>query len=233
MGADRGSRSLGVALLTVFVFNLLIALGHDVPDKYVFYNLSYYVAAVWIGMGSMRAVRWVGNRRRTRAGRLWILVASCALLLPIGTYYAAPRLLTTLGVSGRRLGIREIPYRPALTFFLWPSKSGYRGARTFAEEWLAQMPRGAVLIADHTVAQPLGYLQRVEKTREDVEVVELRVDEQVEYALRTAPVRRVFLALTEPYYDIHGLEEHFDIVRHGPAYELVPRAKGAGQTDPE
>ncbi|MFH1679503.1 MAG: hypothetical protein ABIH26_02520, partial [Candidatus Eisenbacteria bacterium] len=234
MRPARDSPSFGIALLTVFASNLILALGLDVPDHYVFYNLSYYVVALWIGIGSMRALRWARARRPMRTGQgVWVLLTTCAVVFPIATYYAAPRLLTTLGVSGPRLGIREIPYRPALSFFLWPPKTGYRGARTFAAESLAQLPRGAVLIADHTVAQPLWYLQSVEKMREDVEVVELRVDEQVEYALRSAPVRRVFLALTEPYYDIDGLEKNFHIVKHGSAYELVPRKDITGETDPE
>jgi hypothetical protein len=119
-------------------------------------------------------------------------------------------MLPALGITGQTLGIREIPGRPALQFFLWPSKRGYFGARQFAEAALHNLPPNAIIIADYTVAEPMLYLQIAEHFRSDVTVAVLAMDEQLPFALVQSRHTQVFLALTGTYYDIQGLREHFN-----------------------
>jgi len=131
-------------------------------------------------------------------------------------------LLPKLGVTGQMLGLREIPGRPALRYFMWPSLRGYRGAEEFAHAALSDLPSGATLIADYTVAQPLIYAQVIDGLRSDVRVVVAAEEDQVDLALERSQQGTVFLALTEPYYDVVGLEKHFYIVPDGTVYRLVP-----------
>ena len=138
-------------------------------------------------------------------------------------YGSLPRVLPNLGVSSSALGIREIPGRPALEYFLNPSKRGYYGAREFAITALDGLPPNAVIIADYTAATPLLYMQRVEGLRPDVQIAELAGAGQTVFAIEAAQVRPVFLAMTGKYYDIEGLTAHFTIETANEVYRLTPR----------
>ena len=214
----------GWALWLVLIANVGVALNYQVADKYAFYLPAYLVGALWVGLGLEELLTWLHRRRRaTRALIISLLLA--ILALPVASYASAPLLLPRLGITAGRLGIREIPGRPALRYFLWPSKRGYKGARRFAERALQDLPAGAVLLADDTVAEPIIYLQKIEGLRPDVRVADLPLRSQVGYALAVHKQgHAIYLALTEPYYDIAGLSAHFCIVPQGTVYRLDARA---------
>jgi len=79
-------------------------------------------------------------------------------------YYLTPRILTARGINIRR----NLPYRDANLYYLWPNKRGYYGAQRFAEEALSRVGHNGILIADFTIAMPLCYLQLAGKYRPDV-----------------------------------------------------------------
>ena len=79
-------------------------------------------------------------------------------------YYLTPRILTAWGINIRR----NLPYRNANIYYLWPNKRGYYGAQRFAEEALNRVDHNGILIADFTIAMPLCYLQLAGQYRQDV-----------------------------------------------------------------
>jgi len=72
--------------------------------------------------------------------------------------------------SGRA---RKIPYRDDYTYFLRPWKTGYRGAERFADDVLAAVEAGAIIVCslDATTAGPLLYVQEVKAKRPDVKII--------------------------------------------------------------
>jgi hypothetical protein len=222
IGIKRGfdQITIGISFLLVFTANIIAAVNFTASDKYVFYGFSYYVVAFWIGIGAKPFMAYLHNKTSLSPRVLAELVLLTTLIPPLLVYVSLPAILPRFGVTSQVLGIREIPFRPALSYFLIPSKRHYWGARQFAENTFQRLPAHAAIIADYVMAQPLLYLQQVEQQRPDVDIVEIYGDEQVSFALSRSERTPVFLAHIEPYYNIHGLEEHFTIVPDGPIYRL-------------
>ena len=210
--------SLGLAF--IWVANIILLVNLNFADKYVFYMLSYFVGAIWVGLGVEPVVKWLKRVIPMSYQRTAILLAITIVALPLLAYTVAPNILPMFGVTSQRLGLREIPGRPALAFFLSPSARGYWGAYNFAEDALISLPPNATIIADYTVAQPLLYMKIVEKIRADVDVVDVPVHQQSTFVQNNYQTRPIYLALTEPYYDIDGISEHFIIVPEGLIYRL-------------
>jgi hypothetical protein len=213
---------LAVCLLFIFAINIVTLFNVNWADKYVFYMLSYFIGALWVGLGVKPVIEWLHQKTRVSYQQVGTILTLTVLIIPIITYTLAPRVLPVFGITSNRLGIREIPGRPALAFFLSPSTRDYWGARQFAETALTDLPRNATIIADYTVAQPILYLKIVENLRPDVNIAVLPVNEQLSFALNESKQTPVFLALTEPYYDIEGLSRYFTIVPEGSIYRLTP-----------
>lgn len=214
-----------IALLSMAIANVFPFVAHSVPDKYVFFNILYFVLSILVGIGAAAIVPWLVRRFPKIRKALPILLVAATVVFPLCAYYSAPRLLPRVGITADQLHIRSIPHRPALDYFLWPSKHGYQGARLFVEERLPFLPESSMLIADHTLLQPMLYVQRIEGVRRDIEIVEVRASEQVAFARDAVRTHRLFLAMTEPYYDIRGLEEEFDVVPYEGVFELVRRPR--------
>lgn len=215
-------RPFAVALVLIFLANLAAVLNFKVRDAYVFYMLTYFVCAFWIGLGSGPVADWLHRRTGLAAGRVYAALLAGVIILPVVAYSLMPGILRKAGITGADLNIREIEGRPSLEFFLFPPKKNHFGARLFAEGALGAVPPNSVIIADHTLRQPMRYLQKVEGFRADVDVVEIVAEEQVEFAVSASRTRPVFLAETEPYYDVAGLSEHFTIEPEGMIYRLRP-----------
>jgi len=215
-------RPLAICLLLVFVANVGAVLKFTTPDTYVFYMLAYFVCAFWIALGAKGLLEWRWPRARAFRAALAAGLLLATVAMPVAAYVAAPRLLPKVGITAARLGMKEIPGRPALKYFLCPSKRGYHGARNFAEAAFRELAPNAAIIADHTMLQPMLYLQATEKARPDVHPIELYLQEQVPFALAQSKERPVYVARTEPYYDLAGLKQHFEVVPAGVIFRLVP-----------
>jgi len=213
---DRRGWAIGLLLASAGTTGW--SLSFTVPDQYVFFILCYVTIALWIGLG----VAWLLERWQPQG---WGIVALLvvAILLPVIVYQTAPAAITTLGLRDRLLPVREIPGRPALTFFLWPPKNGMDGARRFAVHALEQIAPDGLLLADYTLAEPIRYLQQVEQYRPDVEVLALDVAEQVPRLLAQPPGRALYLADRGSYYDLAGIERYFAVVPADPIFILVEK----------
>jgi hypothetical protein len=211
------ARSHAVAIALFVLMNSAFALTFVAPDVYVFFLPSYVALAVTCAPGlAWLAQRWVGRR--------WLVLALLLLALPVATYRATPLIVNEL--NAHLLPVRDLPGRDAETFFLWPPKTGYRGAREYGEAALASVPPNALILADATPRKTLWYLQRVEGLRPDVLVMDQQFGEglQAPFLVEQSATRPVFLADVQAYYDIVEIEEHFEILPFGPIYELRPRS---------
>lgn len=215
--------------------SLLFAAGFQVSDQYVFFLPAYPFIAVLIGAGAQSLLDEAREAAADSGRNRWrdVLAAPAALVaalvvVPVACYAAAPLLLEAAG--GPRGAVREISGRDA-SFFLWPPKNGYQGARRFAEGAFVAMPERSVILADWTLAQPLLYLQGVEGRRRDVHVKQLGAGWgiQVPFLLSQAGERPVFLADLNRYYDLTAIRSRFIIEPAGPVYRLRLRE---GQMDP-
>lgn len=223
LGGIAGLRQspMGVALLLIFLANIAAAINLTFPDKYVFYNLAYFAVAFWAAYGMAGLVK-IRPQIRSRPYVVAFLLASVLLMPPV-VYTALPHVLPAFGITGDTLGIREIPGRPALAYFLNPSKRGYTGAAWFATAALEDLPPNATIIADYTVAMPMMYLQQVEGLRPDVQIASLAGSDQIPFAIQSAENGPVFLALTGKYYDTETLSEYFTIEPAGAVHRLSLR----------
>ncbi|RMF92010.1 MAG: DUF2723 domain-containing protein [Candidatus Schekmanbacteria bacterium] len=225
IGIRKSIKNFPLLLCLAFIWaaNIFFLININFPDKYVFYMLSYFVGAIWIGLGVEPVLKWLTKIRWSSQAGAGVLLVLTILVCPILTYTLAPRILPLLGITSEKLGIREIPGRPALKFFLLPSARDYWGAHNYAETVLNSLPPNATIMADYTVAQPMLYLQAIEKVRPDVNVAQIAMDEQKAFVSSYPKDRPLFLALTKPYYDINGISHYFTIVPCGLAYKLEPK----------
>jgi hypothetical protein len=209
---------IGASLGLILLADIAAVLNHEVPDQYVFYIPAYFTLAIIAGLGAS------GLPTRLRS-KITTGVVTSIVVAPIALYTLLPAVLPSLGIGGERLGAREIPGRPALSFFLTPYKTGYMGARQFSEATLTALPSDAALIADYTVAEPMRYLQDVEGVRPDVSIASTAPGEQLAIAQRYAQQRSIYLPLSDPrYYDLEGLGTIFNLEPWRDGYQLVPKA---------
>lgn len=177
------------------------------------YLLLYVIFALWIAVGF--AALW--PRLISRRGILATAVLG-TVLLPILLYTLAP--VVAHPFVSNLPGFRPLPGRDNLVYVLSPWKHRETGARQFGESILAALPPDSVLFADYSIWAIIRYLQVVEGARPDVELVQLSGD-QVSLILRYQNRPHLFLADTYRYYDVEGIRQYFDILPHGPVYQLI------------
>jgi len=210
----RRDRAAALSLCLMAVPTAAFASTHSILESYVFYMPVFSLIALTIGIGFERVTRrWAGCR--------WLVVGLVLLALQVGLYRITPMIVDRFAPG--IIPSRDLPGRRAATFFLWPSKRGYLGAREFAETTLDSLPADAMLITDWTIFAPLQYLQDVEGRRRDVLLVQ--VDPVGMQAIRENNGRRpLFLANADPrYYPMDEFNERFELQPMGQLYALSPR----------
>lgn len=211
----RANSAWTVGLLLACAGTSVWAFTFRVPDQYAFFIITYLFASVWIGLGAAWLFeRWNPSRARLAA----LSAAALAVVLPIGTYTVAPRLVSGLGLRDI-FPMRDLPGRDALTFFLWPPKNG-TSARAYARSALGHAASNGLLLADYALAEPLRYVQQVEGLRTDVEVVTLDVDRQARFLTAQPHDRALYLAAQGQYYAMQEIQHRFEIVAEGPLFAL-------------
>jgi hypothetical protein len=220
----RTQRPEAWLLLGVALGDLMFLLGATDPrtgGDYV-WNLHYYlqvyiVVALWLAVG---LAAWWPRLTQTR-GRLSLAVAGI-LLVPILAYVVAP--IAARPVLGQVPGFRSLPGRDNLRYVLSPWKFQETGARPFGEGILAALPPGSQLFADYSIWTILNYLQVVERQRPDVRIYNLtEAEDDRAYIEAQAEGVNLFLADTNQYYDMPGIEAAFDVLPEGPIYRLITR----------
>lgn len=217
----RRSAAAGWFLGITYASGAAFAGSFHVNDQYVFYLPCYLVVAIVAGAGASEILLKAPRRS------LWpvrSLLALAFVALPVTLYAAAPAIFRSME-KHPVLKVRAIPGRDP-SFFLWPPKNGYTGARAFATGALDVMPEGAVILAEWTSAQPILYLQKAEGLRPDVIVKQLGAGwgKQVPYLAEQSRTRELFIAGTGEHFDMEEIRALFDVVPAGPVYRLVPKA---------
>ena len=72
---------MGFALLIIFLCNLAAAINLSYADKYVFYNLAYFVIAYWAAYGAAYLAT-VFRQARYRPAFAALILASVLLMPP-------------------------------------------------------------------------------------------------------------------------------------------------------
>lgn len=193
--------------------------GSTIPDKFNIYVMAYPSLACLAGEGLVAArARW------SLSSRVVAWVVAALVLVPVATYATVVQVSRVTGVD--LVGARQAPYRDNAAYFMWPAKNGDTGPRRYAEEALAAMPQGAVLIVDYTLWRPLLLLQRVEGVRGDVElrfVEKLLKPGVAEFIAGVPPERAVYLGTDTPaaYYQLDRVKAAYGLQREGVVVRVV------------
>ncbi|MEK7873105.1 MAG: glycosyltransferase, partial [Chloroflexota bacterium] len=166
----RRDKRLFVLLAGIFIIDVGLISGYMrqrapellVPSYIVFALMGAIALDAFVRGGAWRMLE---RKLHGPAAARGALALAC-VALPVAAYYATPSVLSRLGWEP--LGIRSLPYRDNARYFYLPDKSGYDGARRFAEDVFATVAPNAIIVVDFTPYGPLQYLQLVEKKRPDV-----------------------------------------------------------------
>jgi hypothetical protein len=227
-------RAAVISLCLMAVLTAAFASTHSILESYVFYLPVFALVALYVGTGvGVVTARWPAGR--------WLVLGLVLIALQVGLYRVTPVVVER--VAPGIIPSRDLPGRRASTFFLWPPKHGYLGARQFAQDTLDLLPADAILIADWTIFTPLQYLQDVEGRRRDVLVVQVdpagmqTIHENqpprggTEYLPRTGGTdaerlgrRPLFLANADPrYYPMDEFHAWFELQPVGQVWALLLR----------
>jgi hypothetical protein len=215
----EAGRDLAVFLLLLYLGVMLFAFAYRVGDRYVFYLPSYIPFTVWIGFGLQWAKRRLEQKGAGWAGTWWCGAALVVLVagVPVMSYRFASELVSS-GVTFRESW--QVPGPRGKYYFLWPAKTGYVDARLYAEDVLAALPAGAVLLAEPILAEPVAFVQVVDGLRPDVMVRYCCWD--VGRALAEAEGRPVALAVLSPGAIAEGaVFEEYEMRTCGPVRLLT------------
>jgi hypothetical protein len=213
----RRDRAVAVSLCLMAVLTAAFASTHSILESYVFYMPVFGLIALCVGVGvGVVTARWPSGR--------WLAVGLILIALQVGLYRVTPMVVDRIAPG--IIPSRDLPGRRASTFFLWPPKRGYLGARQFAEDTLDSLPADAMLIADWTIFAPLQYLRDVEGQRRDVLVVQ--VDPIGMQTIRKNQGRRpLFLVNADPrYYPMDEFNARFQLHPVGDIFALLLRESG-------
>jgi hypothetical protein len=206
---ETKSKSLYRLILAILFFNFLFAFRYNVPDQYVFFFTSYFVFAILIGLGADFILKHFNKKSFV----VFLLIFFS--FLPVAVYYKLPSFLQRKNIN---IGFtRDVPYRDNYTYFLWPCKRGYIGARQYGEEVLKQVESNSVIIADHTPFRVLKYLQLVEGKRKDVEIIGL--DQDVVKSILEQN-KKVYLADDDRIYYPDWIFKEYKVVKNGIIFEV-------------
>ena len=190
------------ALTILYLTDLLFAFSYRVNDQYVFYLPGYLACVLFAGRGwDVLAKSW--RPVQQRFGRLALL--TLLVVTPISAYATASWLFTTLKLNP--LGIRQLPFREANRYFLWPATHGDDSAAQFARAALDALPPGSLLIADYTPFEPLMYVQRAEGRGAGVRLIQVQPEDDLGTLIdEVGSGDAVFLADNNPrYYRLESL----------------------------
>lgn len=157
-GQDATARklfNLNLALVFVYLTDVVFALVYSVPDIQVFLTSSFIVTAIWIGAGAAFILEWIGARV-THARRAQVLFAAVMLVIPL-------------------LGL--LHYNEIQTAVAAEAAPEAR-ARAIAA---MDLPQGALLELDWETATALRFLQATERLRPDLDARLIALNQRQEF----------------------------------------------------
>ena len=153
-------RWFAIVLIALLILYFAFAFRYTVPDRYAFFIPFYCIVSLLIGLG---AYVYLDKSSGIIA---CMFAVFCLVVVPF--YYMAPKIAERLDI---KIGSgRKIDYRDDDKYFLWPWKTGYKGAERFAIEALFSVETPAIIYADSTTAPPLLYAQEVMKERQECDI---------------------------------------------------------------
>ncbi|MEM7115939.1 MAG: ATP-binding cassette domain-containing protein [Chloroflexota bacterium] len=155
----RGQRQQGVYLLIAFITVLFAIINYDPGDKHLFYLPSYVVFAVALAPGIEAVLQWGQRRLRSRTAVEFQFLAIILLLL-LGQHFWPSR------ISSLAAG------RANFVFETYPFPEDLTEPRRVAEERIAELPQGAVLLMDWRDLYAMYYMGRVENQNPAIEIFE-------------------------------------------------------------
>jgi len=231
LGLVKGRKIIGRGLwglmLVATLFHLLFAIRYPVRDQYTFFIVPVLFLAIWLSIGT--------NYLLSQRPKLVPLIAGCALVPPL-VYAILPSLI------GDRIFPESdrSPSRNESEYFLWPWKTGYTNAESFARDVFAMVSPESIILSDTTCQRPLEYYQHphVAGLRPDVAVMselfaripEPRRPEMLEALLAEAE-HSVFVVRPSPHYCPMWILNNFRLEQAGPIYRIVGR-KPSSSTSP-
>jgi len=209
----RRSKAVAILLGVQIVATALVVTCLNVKDQFVFHQPAYACIAILIGVGASSLVA----KRRVAAP--WILAGLAVTPLCYLAIAKVPQLRSAFPMKARDLPGRTVE------FFLWPPKTGYRSAESYARSALDALEPDALLLADWTLAQPVLYMQEVEARRPDVTVVmgSAGWEDQTAFLRRQSATRPVYTAALDLYYRRDELQREFEIKPVGPVFRLTAK----------
>jgi hypothetical protein len=220
---SRGFANIIVAMLVLY---FVFAFRYTVLDRHVFFLPFYCLMVVLIGVGANAFF----NRSNRKAAVVAVLLFS---LLPIPVYAVTPALARkTYKIFEQR---RQRPYRDEYTYWLWPWKTGYRGAERFANEALDMVEENAIIYAYTTDVHTLLYVQEVKGKRADVKIVSdydsskdaPAFDQETIVQLMNSSV--VYTSSAVKGYCPEFLFDNYDFVQTGVLWRVVGKARNNGK----
>ena len=222
LGSSATVVAIGLLWLGPVVLVLFPALY--IRDQFQFYLPSYVPVAILIGLGASEFANRTAVMTRLHGWQGLVLLGSI-LLAPLVVYPVAT--LLAGGVATRLAPSRSLPGRDPVTYYLWPPKTGYMGAREYADAAIGALPVGAVVVADWLPYQVLRYVQVVEGERPDLrlEMINAGDERQVRFLREQPETTPLYLADASPlpYYELDGIRACHDVLRIGVVYRLDRR----------
>ncbi|NBT04902.1 MAG: hypothetical protein EBS94_16055 [Proteobacteria bacterium] len=151
---------LGIALTYSGVVGLMLFRFHPemyVRDQFLFYLPSYVPVAILIGLGAGELSQRPAVMTRLHGWRGPVLLGSI-LLAPLVVYPVAT--LIAGGVATKLAPSRVLPGRDPVSYYLWPPKTGYTGAREYAEAAFGALPRRLARSQSGQLWLRIGFLTR-------------------------------------------------------------------------
>jgi hypothetical protein len=214
------SRAFRNLLLGIMILFFLFAFRYTIVDRYAFFIPFYCMVSILIGLGS-----YVLQERINRKAFVYLVLIFS--LMPIAVYAVTPTLAQKVHLSiGTK---REIPYRNDYKYFLQPWRSGYQGAKQFAEEALEMVEEDAVIYADSTTVYPLLYFQEVTGRREDVRILPKHNESKdipvfnEDTASDLINISALYVVSPLEGYCPAFLLEEYDFTREGVLYRVVDK----------
>ena len=214
---SRGFANIIVAMLVLY---FVFAFRYTVLDRHVFFLPFYCLMVVLIGLGANAFF----NRGNRKAAVVAVLLFS---LLPIPIYAVTPAFARkTYKAFEQR---RQRPYRDEYTYWLWPWKTGYRGAERFANEALDMVEENAIIYAYTTDVHALLYVQEVKGKRTDVKIVSDYDSSKDAPAFNQETITQlmndsaVYVPSKVKGYCPEFLLENYDFVKSGVLWRVVKR----------
>jgi hypothetical protein len=233
-GGQLAGRPWRIAVAGFAVYGLFGVL-YRVSDQFAFFQMAYMFFALGIGFGVGLALTRLAppRRRAVLAG----LTAGIALMPAL--YGAAPGLARAMGAGDALLGIPVIGtgVRNGLAYYVNPNKRGDYSAEAFGRGVLSKLPPEALVLAEwYTDTDEyfvLRYFQAVEGLRPDVTLMGWPTQDPFSFDTRQVAQlieaevgrRPIYLAsLSDEFYAVSALEQHYCFVPEHELYRLYPRA---------